>query len=268
MHDPMTVAFDIKWPFGGSVTELKDGSKMRHRPTLITIWHVDPETDGSDDSCGWSRPNLTEKDRKIIDELTEWDLKFPYFSSPSLSLMSVVVDPAYSYRQMSGGDCLACVVAAWQMIAWRRDKRNNLTTRELWTCMSLAANPHDNLRSSLVAEDEESDWHRKERVQRFFWCVMRSYLRERRRWWQHPRWHFWHWKLQIHPVQAFKRWAFSRCCKCGSGFSWGYCPVSTSWDGDGPMWFRSERNVMHGDCSRPDLHLASDAGRTATEEGE
>jgi hypothetical protein len=48
MHDPMTVAFDIgiprfwrrKKPYRGSID-------------LITIWHVDPEKDGSDDSCDW-----------------------------------------------------------------------------------------------------------------------------------------------------------------------------------------------------------------------
>jgi len=44
MHDPMTLAFDVRL------------GKVR----LLEIWHVDPETDGSDDSCGWTYPHLTE----------------------------------------------------------------------------------------------------------------------------------------------------------------------------------------------------------------
>ena len=37
MHDPMTLAFQIEC-IGG-----------------FEIWHCDPETDGSDDSCRWSK---------------------------------------------------------------------------------------------------------------------------------------------------------------------------------------------------------------------
>jgi hypothetical protein len=37
MHDPMTVAHELHLPILGEVT----------------IWHVDPEADGSDDSCDW-----------------------------------------------------------------------------------------------------------------------------------------------------------------------------------------------------------------------
>lgn len=69
----------------------------------------------------------------------------------------------------------------------------------------------------------------------------------------HPRFHFWHWRIQIHPLQHFKRWAWGRCCRCGKGFSWGYAPVSGSWDSKGPQWFRSEENVYHSDCSRPTM---------------
>lgn len=36
MHDPMTVAFEIRW-------------------LGVTIWHVDPETDGTDNSCRWHK---------------------------------------------------------------------------------------------------------------------------------------------------------------------------------------------------------------------
>jgi hypothetical protein len=51
MHDPMTVAFDIPNPFAR-----RWGESWFSRPALVTIWHVDPEADGSDDSCGWCFP--------------------------------------------------------------------------------------------------------------------------------------------------------------------------------------------------------------------
>lgn len=56
MHDPMTMAFEIKNPF-------VKPSESGWRPSLITIWHVDPETDGSDDSCDWFYFGLTESER-------------------------------------------------------------------------------------------------------------------------------------------------------------------------------------------------------------
>ena len=49
MHDPSTVAFEIKYPFPEEVNK-KTGYVYR-RP-IITIWHEDPCTDGTDDSCG------------------------------------------------------------------------------------------------------------------------------------------------------------------------------------------------------------------------
>jgi hypothetical protein len=53
MHDPMTVVYWIKNPFARP-------DKHGWRPTLITIWHVDPETDGSDDSCDWFGRNMSD----------------------------------------------------------------------------------------------------------------------------------------------------------------------------------------------------------------
>ncbi|MEE9382821.1 MAG: hypothetical protein V3V08_05345 [Nannocystaceae bacterium] len=70
-----------------------------------------------------------------------------------------------------------------------------------------------------------------------------------RRWWQHPRWHIHHWKIQIHPLQEFKRWAFSRCSECGGRFAWGEAPLSSSWHSSGPRWFRSEKGIRH--CPSP-----------------
>lgn len=50
MHDPSTVAHEIKSPFQDKPSKL---FPKGYRHSLVTIWHVDPERDGTDDSCGW-----------------------------------------------------------------------------------------------------------------------------------------------------------------------------------------------------------------------
>ena len=150
MHDPMTVAFEIRWP----------GTKK----LFITIWHVDPETDGTDDSCDWFGHRKTKE--------TGW---YPVYLD--------------EYEKMS------------------------------------------------QAAREAVD---------FIWWAWNDKLG--RPWWKHPRFHFWHWRFQVHPLQDLKRWLFSRCASCGKRFSWGYAPVSDSWDSEGPSWFHSEQGVYHHKC--------------------
>ena len=48
MHDPATQAFKINFPWG----HRGFGNQFYWEP-FITIWHIDPCTDGTDDSCGW-----------------------------------------------------------------------------------------------------------------------------------------------------------------------------------------------------------------------
>src|SRR5688572_5406081 len=240
MHDSMTVAFEIKWPIPRTVT-LASGHSWKDHYTLITIWHKDPESDGSDNSCGYSVPKLTNRERKIIDEVVKWEESFPYYSSPYLPVTQV--DPKYDYSQQLAGDCLAHIAGAWQYIAWARDKRRNLTAGEWWRVVSLATHPHDNLRAILSDKEEDAD----DRVRRFFSFVMCHYLGYHRPWYKHPRFHLHHWQIQCHPVQNLKRWLFSRCAGCGKRFEWGYCPTS-GWDSRGPLWFKSEPKVYHTEC--------------------
>lgn len=226
MYDPMTEIHTFRI-FGHSI---------------LAIWHVDPETDGTDDSCGWFNPKVTEREEKIIAEMVDWDMEMPYYSSPYLPLTTV--NPKYDYSQMLAGDCLSFVAWTWLHIAWhiRRDKK--MTILEWWDVVSLSSNPYDNLRSVLADPDETAEY----KVNRFFHCVMKAYLRHHRPWWKHPRWHIHHWQFQVHFIQTLKRWLFSQCAHCGRRFSWGYYPTA-SWDhGQGPRWFRSEGGVFHHRC--------------------
>lgn len=58
MHDPKTVAFDIPRPWPKKTNSKILNKKRRwwfdgYLPTLITIWHVDPERNNDEDSCDW-----------------------------------------------------------------------------------------------------------------------------------------------------------------------------------------------------------------------
>lgn len=173
MHDPMTVAFEIRSPLRRAPDRF---FPKGYRPSLITIWHVDPERDGTDDSCGWFIRG----------------------------------------RHLKPAD---------QALAH-----------------SLIENEHDNLRHWFPDCDQEEAVGR---IKGIF-----SALRRRERpWWRHPRWHLWHWRFQVHPWQALRRWLFSRCAGCGKRFPYGYSPVSFQWHSKRPKIFRGEHGVYHSECA-------------------
>ena len=173
MHDPQTVAFEIRSPFRDAPSKLWPKG---YRRSLVTIWHVDPERDGSDDSCGWfiRQRHLSKADRELADR--------------------------------------------------------------------LITNEFDNIAMWFTGADD------KEKISQVlgtFACLRR----QERPWWKHPRWHFWHWRFQVHHWQALRRWLFSRCEGCGKRFSYGYSPVSFQWDSPKPKVFRGEVGVYHSECA-------------------
>lgn len=226
MYDPMTVIYTFQM-FGYSI---------------LTLWHIDPEADGTDDSCGWFNPKILERDVAIIDEMTDWDMDMPYLSSPYLPLTTV--DPKYDYSQILAGDCLSFIAWAWMHMAWARDRRSSLTTDEWWQVVSLSSSPHDNLRFVLADPDEDARY----KVERFLYCVLKAYLRHHRPRWRHPRWHIHHWRVQIHPLQALRRWLFSRCAHCERRFSWGYSPIAANNHDQKTPWLGGEQGVFHHRC--------------------
>jgi hypothetical protein len=239
MHDPKTQAFQIKYPWFRRSQWFPQGY---HDP-FITVWHVDPETDGSDDSCGWSRTKCSPAADKLIEEMASWEMEHPFF----FGVTTRIRDPKYTYREAMPGDCLAIVLGIFNRAAWRLH-RKSLTPAQVLRAIELAVNEGDNLTGCFSLADETDEWSRKQKIRRAFWITISHYEDTRRRWWQHPRFHFWHWEFQVHPLQAFKRWAFTRCSKCKKGFKWGESPVSNEWNGHGPQWFKSE-NVYHCDCN-------------------
>ena len=171
MHDPLTVAFEIKKPWKRKPDRwFPEG----YRESWVTIWHKDPEWGGSDDSCGWFVPPLTAKEKAYVKRLVE--------------------------------------------------------------------TPEDNLKYWFPGDD---DYDVKYKLTRIF----RLCKKVNRPWYRHPRWHIWHWCIQIHFIGKLKRYLFSRCEKCGKRFPWGYSPTAHGFGGHGPRWFRGEKGVYHHECA-------------------
>ena len=219
-YDPCTVAFDIKYPWKRKPCKFWPKG---YRDTFITIWHVDPERGGDhgnrgDDSCGWFRPPLYPEERERIAKLGRSE-----YSTIWAKQDATAKEKSYAYICIDQ-DCYGAIYWAWRRIKqemnprglWKfGGARNFLTASELEEIYSLAWNPIDNLQTSFREVTSE------EKAARFFITVYRCFQRHHRPWWKHPRWHVHHWKLQIHPWQQFKRWAFARCSGCRKGFRWG-----------------------------------------------
>jgi hypothetical protein len=252
MHDPNGVAFEIRSPFRDKPTE---AWPKGHRPSLITIWHRDPESDGSDDSCGWSYPRLTEDQLKSLKWIAWSEADEPWFHQIPKKRLELDDMPKAEILMRAAVQLVARVLdveASWDEIcAWSSRFLNN---------------PMDNFRSSLChlpgyhtnfEEDRKQD--REEHALGLYVGIAHHILAERRPWWRHPRWHVWHWRFQVYPLQHFLRWAFTRCKVCGGRFKWGETGVGT-WSNPGPRWFRSE-DLTHMDCesARVRASVAADA---------
>jgi len=267
MHDPMTVAFEIRYPWRKYGRSGRDEFERTYRESFITIWHVDPELDGSDDSCGWFRPRLSKDQASRIKSIAGDEAREPWY----LQYRGKRIEsPTEAQTLLTQAFILVGKVFSKEHLCKPPIERVTHEEAERWACEMLA-NPVDNLRTALCFlpgwhSNNENDRPRDREytAERLFWCVGGYILRERRPWYRAPRWHVWHWKLQIHPFQTFKRWAFSRCCKCGKGFAWGASPCTGLWNSEGPRWFSSERDIYHASCD--DVTVSADTACQAKAE--
>lgn len=101
------------------------------------------------------------------------------------------------------------------------------------------------------------------RAVQFVWWQWRRQLTSRP-WWRHPRWHIWHWEINVLPLLRLKRWLFSRCKICGKRFTWADCckgnVISQSWHGSGPAWFRNAENIVHAACDGTSVQRGEGGG--------
>lgn len=237
MRRPKTLAFDIRW-------------------LGITVWHVDPETDGTDDSCGWFlRPRHLnqEKLERIVRKFEfDWDRQFEKYDvglfrkdgQPRFSVPGVVLNLFYK--------AAGIVFESDGRTNWKKARR--YIRKHLLEILLFSENTTDSLFESCTrmfeigCDEEYTKEKRDERLCSFARIIYAYIARDIRSWYKHPRWHIHHWRVQITAIQRLKRWLFSRCARCGKRFRWGESPTSNSWHGTGPLWFRSESGVFHGSC--------------------
>lgn len=218
MHDPQTVAHEI---FLGA-KEKKNG---HYKTPLITIWHKDPEKDGSDDSCGWfirSRhidPILVDKVKKEFAFNFKHNYWFNSLGLPKLSTIGTVIN---MYN-----------TAAWQVFIYQnngkpdRKKHDRFMRKHLFDFIFFAENPSDSLNDQINLnygpEKEE------ERISHFTSIILADIMRKLRPWYKHPRWHINHWRLTFPLFRSWYRLYIERCDRCNQRLR--NNSVYTDWNG-------------------------------------
>lgn len=269
MHDPCTQAFVIRWPWGRKRT-LGNGTTYRYRESIITIWHVDPERDArkrglrGDDSCGWFTPPTTPEERELVQKIGREEFsclfRFRWATINGKSYADVCYEPTTYDAVYWAWRRLKRETARWRPV-WKFGAGGPyLTRRELWEVYRLASNPVDCLQRTVATVGSEED------CGEFFLTVYRALKRYQRPWYRHPRWHVWHWRLQVHPWRSLRRWLFTRCAHCGKCFTYGESPISFSWHSPPTPWFGSEPGLYHEVCANV-VHYARREAEDAKREG-
>lgn len=206
MHDPMTVAHTIKYPWKSRPSKHWPNG---YRSPLITIWHVDPEKDGTDDSCGWfKRPR--HGDQTVYAGIQS---NFKCFWDGAGGWFTETGDPKFSSQAIALG-----MFQAAAQVHFKSDwnKTNRFMKQHLLDILHFAENPIDSMHDTIQNRYGEN---REDRIKSCASMVYGCILRWTLPWYRHPRWHIHHWKLQIHPWQVLWRWMTRRCNGCGCRLS-------------------------------------------------
>ncbi len=239
MHSPETVAFEIYL----GAKKKKNG---QYRSPLITIWHNDPESDGTDDSCGWFMrerhfdKRIVEKAVKLFE--SEWDsvhkgengfiYNCGWFNPQGENIVSVrgIVLSMYilAAKAVFDVDGKLGPGKMWKK-AWKFVEKHYVRI------MYFAENNIDSMRDVIIRKYqigcnvEYTPKKRQEMIRECASIICADIVRKNRKWYQHPRWHIHHWSIQIHPIENLKRRFWDKCCICGKrGFK--SSPMS-DWNG-------------------------------------
>lgn len=234
MHDPNTLAFEIFWPWQYAVMAWRKLWRMKHRyfTPAVMIWHLDPEKDGTDNSCGWGTPHLTEREWTTLKKEADYCFEKHTFenSEQKTDVPSLVWGIAW--------------VVNWHL--WRR----KMGVRETAHVMDLVGNPLDNIRWSVEYCKTKDD------LRGLFRIVAQTFKRARRPWYRHPKWHVHHWRIQITFLDRLRRRLFDRCGTCDKPFGRREFPIASQWDtrhaatrwGRVKDWFRPMEKLYHSKC--------------------
>lgn len=263
MHDPYTRAFSIPYPWHakgckpwprkylkhlrlrsayGSAASARDiydsmppdvqkkcsvMCPKGYRDSFIDIWHVDPSGDKCPDWC-W--PSLTPEQEEKIRNVAWFEGRDPIFLQIGLRsvdrvekvdvlLRNAVWFVATLLKIPVSGDDVARAVA------------------------NLGFDASDNLRGILAFQPgyhtnfpDDAKEGREYAAVRLFTCIARHLLRERRRWYQHPRWRFWRWSIRVHPLTTWHRAIVEKCIVCKKRVGTG-TPTSSCWEPRLRPWY-------------------------------
>mgnify|MGYP000108308947 CR=1 FL=1 len=257
MRDPKTVAFEI---YLGK----KKKKNGHYKSPFITIWHNDPETDGTDDSCGWF---IREKhlpkdivDKVIKDFEFKWDKT--YTGENGFIYNSGWFNPEGENILSVRGIVLNMYLWAFKIMidpnnenpgkAW--DKTWKFLNKNYAEIMYFAENNIDSIRDRIVRKFEigcgepYTKESREEMIKTCAYIITCDIARRLRPWYKHPKWHIHHWSIQFHPWQNLKRRYWDKCCKCGKrGFKgsamsdWGGTKI-WHWECDNIQPIKTEDN--------------------------
>jgi len=287
MHDPHTLAFSIPYPWYakghkpwprkyrkhldrraayGSASIARDiynsmppdvqkkcsvTSPKGYRDSFIDIWHVDPSGDNCPDWC-W--PSLTPEQQEKIRNYAWSEGRDPVFLQVGL-------------RQVDRPEKVDVLLrnATWSVATLLKIPVSGDDVAR--AVAHLGFNAHDNLRGILAFQPgyhtnfpDEPENGREDAAVRLFTCIARHLLRERRRWYQHPRWRFWRWSVRILPLRRLHRAIVEKCVKCGKrvGFK---TPTSSCWDSRPRPWYQrlffSSGELTCGRCSPCEMRVSS-----------
>lgn len=255
MHDPLTVAFDIRIPLPWKEKSLlKSEGMVWSKYHLATIWHKDPETDGTDDSCGWFK-RARHGDKEVLEKIVkrfefDWDRVFQPSKDDHdpedgefiskvyyCGLFKPSGDPHFSVSAIALNLFLLAAMEHFKSDGrtnWKRAKK--FVRKHLLDILLFSENPTDSLFDGITRKfekgcgEEYGTRAREERIRSMASCIYAWILRAEQPWYRHARWHIHHWRIQIHPIMDVWRWLTRRCCKCGKGFKFRESPIG-DWHG-------------------------------------
>lgn len=137
----------------------------------FVLWHKDPMKDRSDNSCGWTKAKLTAKENIIARK------NFDYLRKAIIEV----------FQEWENGNELRVVYSIYRHLKMNLIKKG-LSSKDYFYILDLCLNMHDDLTihaSSNINDDFE----------RFYMNIARLIKTKYRKWYNHPRFHFWHWRL-------------------------------------------------------------------------
>jgi hypothetical protein len=234
-YHPETLAFNFPpYPKGGI------GFKGRPKPLTfgrwlyslspwigVDVWHIDPEhiVPGRrrDDSCGWFARDLTPPIQKAVDEIMAAHNEGLRRMIEGAIMRRAPHDARYpSLKRMPVGDGYALAIMVLGYID--RIATHDRTGR--WRKTDAASAKVARLAYEITLNDVDTVLD-VETVEQFVNSLAQHYRRAVRPWWEHPRWHVHHWKINFHLLRNLRRMV-EPCATCRKPLGFGYCPTADS----------------------------------------